>query len=369
MPLSVSFKLAVSRINRSTRSTGLQYGALGLSLMLLTTIWLVRTDLLSDWKRTLPDDASNAFALNISQYDKDSYLAAIDSVGINRSQAFPITRGRLVKINGHDAKSYYGDGSQEALSRELNFTYSDEIPDYNDVVSGVWSTNKGVSVEQEVATSLNIKIGDELTFTINGLEVVALVNTIRTVEWRDMKPNFYFIFTPDVLKDIESSWLVSFRLNQSHDQLINELSRSYPTVSLMDIRIMGEKIQQLLAKIVWSITVLAGIGVLAGVLLIFTLLRLGLSQRQQEIRLYRTLGASRKRVVRTIWAEYGVMAVVAGVISAFGAELVVAAIMNFGFDMAWRPHPEIWLAVPLSAFMVLALVLRTLIRRMLTPAD
>jgi putative ABC transport system permease protein len=369
MPLSVSFKLAISRINRSTRSTGLQYGALGLSLMLLTTIWLVRTDLLSDWKRTLPDDASNAFALNISQYDKDSYLAALDAVDINRSQAFPITRGRLVQINGNDAKSYFGDGSQEALSRELNFTYAEQLPDYNSVVSGQWSTKQGVSVETEVAESLNIKIGDELTFMINGLEVEALVNTIRTVEWRDMKPNFYFIFTPDVLKHIESTWLVSFRLNQNHDQLINELSRRYPTVSLMDIRIMGEKIQQLLAKIVWSITVLAGIGVLAGVLLIFTLLRLGLSQRQQEIRLYRTLGASRRRVVRTLWAEYGVMAVVAGVISAFGAELVVAVIMNYGFELDWRPHPEIWLAVPLSAFLVLAMVLRSLIRRMLTPVD
>ncbi|MEZ9417864.1 ABC transporter permease, partial [Vibrio sp. 10N.286.49.E1] len=91
-------------------------------------------------------------------------------------------------------------------------------------------------------------------------------------------------FTPDVLSSIPSTWLVSFRLEEQHNQMLNELSRNHPTVSLMDIRKMGSKIQELLKQIVWSITVLAALGVVAGLLLIFTLLRLSLSQRQQEIR-------------------------------------------------------------------------------------
>lgn len=369
--LPISMKLAVSRINRSKRHTGLQYGALGLSLMLLTTIWLVRNDLLSDWQRTLPADAPNAFALNIAEYEKDAYLEALDGNEIQRSEAFPISRGRLTLINGEDAQNRQKKGLEEedALSRELNFTYAEQLPSYNEVLSGEWTDVGGVSVEKEVAENLGLQLGDELGFTINGQEVSAKVNSIRFVEWRDMKPNFYFIFTPDVLANIPSAWLVSFRLEDKDNALISELSRNHPTVSLMDIRLMGEKIQGLLSQIVWSITVLAALGVLSGVLLIFTLLRLSLSQRQAEIRLYRTLGASRKRIVRTIWAEYGIMAITAGVVATFGAELVVGSIMTFGFELPWSWHLSTWIIVPAIAFLTLALVLFSLIRQMLTTSQ
>ncbi|MFA0648360.1 ABC transporter permease, partial [Vibrio cyclitrophicus] len=111
------------------------------------------------------------------------------------------------------------------------------------------------------AEQLGLKIGDDLSFTINSQNVSTKVNSIRKVEWREMKPNFYFIFTPDVLSAIPSTWLVSFRLEEQHNQMLNELSRNHPTVSLMDIRKMGSKIQELLKQIVWSITVLAALGV------------------------------------------------------------------------------------------------------------
>ncbi|MFA0440264.1 ABC transporter permease [Vibrio sp. 10N.286.49.C2] len=367
--LPVSLKLAVSRINRSKRHTALQYGALGLSLMLLTTIWLVRTDLLSDWQRTLPADAPNAFALNIAEHEIEPYLEVLDSHSVQRSQAFPITRGRLTLINGQDAElsQKKGDVETDALSRELNFTYASALPDYNDVLEGQWTSVGGVSVEQQVAENLNINIGDELGFTINGQSVSATVNSIRFVEWRDMKPNFYFIFTPDVMENIPSAWLVSFRIEDKDNELVSSLSRQYSTVSLMDIRLMGDKIQSLLSQIVWSITVLAALGVLAGVLLIFTLLRLSLAQRRDELRLYRTLGASRQRIVRTIWAEYGIMALIAGLVATLGAEIVVGLIMKLGFELPWNWHFSTWVAVPVIAFITLAAVLFSLIRQMLSP--
>ncbi|SDH00712.1 putative ABC transport system permease protein [Vibrio xiamenensis] len=370
LPLSTSFQLALSRINRSAWNTGVQFGALALSLMLLAVLWLVRTDLLSDWQRTIPSDAPNAFSLNIASYEKDQYLKTLDDNHIERSAAYPIIRGRLSKINHVDAKQYT-DGAQgtDALSRELNFTWDDKIPDYNQVVSGNWTHSGGVSVESEVARELKINVGDTLDFVINSQTVQATVNTIRDVEWRDMKPNFYFIFTPDVLKHIPATWLVSFRLESKDDALVNQLSRQHPTVSLLDIRSMGAKIQSLLTQIVWSITVLAAVGVIAGLMLIFTLLRLSLSQRQQEVQLYRTLGASRKRVTRTIWAEYGLMALIAGLVASLGAESVVAGIMHYGFDLTPTLHLGLWVLLPLITFCTLFVVVNSLIKKLLKPIN
>lgn len=369
-PLGAALKLALSRINRSPLATGIQFGALALSLMLLSIMWLVRTDLLTDWQRTLPENAPNAFALNIAPYEKGAYLGVLDSAGIERSDAYPIIRGRLVSVDGQDAKERVkGDEGSDALRREINFTFADGIPAHNELLSGSWTEQGGVSVEADIAQDLAINIGDELKFIINSVEVSAKVNSIRAVEWRDMKPNFYFIFTPDVLSDISTTYLISFRVEQSHDSLLNKLSREHPTVSLMDIRVMGEKIQQLLGQIVWSITLLAAIGVLSGLLLIFTLLRLSLGQRQEEIQLYRTLGASKKRVERTIWAEYGLMAIVAGLIAIIGAELVVGAIMLFGFELDPQLHWQLWVLLPLGTFFTLGLVVNSLIKRLLTPIN
>ncbi|MEF1280335.1 ABC transporter permease [Vibrio fortis] len=366
--VSTAMRLAISRINRTPVATGIQFGALSLSLMLLSIIWLVRSDLLSDWQQTLPENAPNAFALNIADYEKEAYLEAIDANNVERTQAFPIIRGRLTTINGVEAGEYSENaGDTDALSREINFTWGESLPEYNEVVAGQWTSENGVSVESEVADQLGLKIGDELSFTINSQRFDAKVNTIREVEWREMKPNFYFIFTPDVLSSIPSTWLVSFRLQEQHDEMLSQLSRNHPTVSLMDIRKMGSKIQELLKQIVWSITVLAGLGVVAGLLLIFTLLRLSLSQRQQEIRLYRTLGASKSRILNTIWCEYGIMALVAGSIAALGAELSVASLMTFGFELPVTLHPVLWIALPVITFVTLAAVVNSLIKRLLAP--
>ncbi|MBA5763256.1 ABC transporter permease [Vibrio sp. 404] len=370
LPLNTEFKLALSRINRSLLATGVQFGALALSLMLLAVMWLVRTDLLSDWQRTLPEDAPNAFALNIAPYEKEAYLAALDESGIERSFAYPIIRGRISTINGEDAKVYSNGGNDnDSLRREINFTFSDQAPTHNQILQGEWQQKGSVSVEQQVASDLGIELGDRLSFVINSQQVFATVDSIREVEWRDMKPNFYFIFSPDVLAQIPATYLVSFRVDEQDDPLLNALSRQHPTVSLMDIRVMGAKIQELVKQIVWAVTLLAGLSVIAGAILIFTLLRLSLGQRQSEIQLYRTLGASKKRVIRTIWAEYGVMALVAGLIAIIGAELVVAAIMSIGFDLEPRLHYPLWILLPLLAFCTLGLVVNSLMKRLLVPIN
>ncbi|ALR18340.1 ABC transporter permease [Vibrio natriegens] len=365
-----AMKLALSRINRTPVTSGLQFGALALSLMLLSIIWLVRSDILADWERTLPADAPNVFALNIAEYELADYLETLDKNGVTRSQAFPIIRGRLTEINGQNVKDIEYEGEEsDAIRRELNLTWGDSLPEYNEVLAGVWTNQASVSVESEVANELGLKLGDKLRFVINSQNFDVTVDTIRHVEWRDMKPNFYFIFSEDVMESLPGSYLISYRITEDNQSLLTSMSRAHPTVSVLDIRTMGEKIQALIQQIVSAITILALLGVVAGLLLIFTLLRLSLSQRQQEIRLYRTLGSSKKRISTTLWAEYGIMALIASCVAVFSAELCVAAVMTYGLELNAQIHPELWIALPLATFATLALVVMSLLKRLLTPIN
>ena len=388
--LGAAYSLALSRVNRSKIKTATQLVALTCSLMLLAVIGLLRNELLADWQNTLPANAPNVFALNIAPEQQQSYLADLDKANLTRSQGYPVTRGRLVAIN--DQRFYAtsnetvtdqavnnteinnelnrkadDDSVDPALRRELNFTWAKTLPSHNVVTKGQWGKTDGVSVESGIAKRLNIRLGDKLAFTVGGLEFSATVNSIRHVEWRNMKPNFYFIFTPDVLQSFPSTGLVSFRVGEQQNGLLNTLASQYPTVGVLDLRMMATRIQGLLAQVSWSLTVLAGLGVVSGLLLIMTLLRLSISERQTEIQLYRTLGASRKRIAATLWFEYGIIALLAGVIAAIGAEFVVGLLVVKGFELPFSLHPLMWLGLPVLAIGLVYLVSRTQINKLLLP--
>ncbi|MBP2699684.1 ABC transporter permease [Photobacterium lucens] len=377
-----AYALALSRVNRSKAKTATQLAALTCSLMLLAVIGLLRNELLADWKKTLPADAPNVFAINIAPEQQQAYLAYLDANQLARSDGYPVTRGRLVAINEQrfystedesqsdalvEASSNSNSERDPALRRELNFTWAETLPSHNDVITGKWGDNSGVSVESGIAKRLNINLGDKLAFTVGGLEFNATVNSIRDVEWRNMKPNFYFIFTPDVLQSFPATWLVSFRINDQQSDLLNTLAENYPTVSVLDLRMMATRIQGLLTQVSWSLTVLAGLGVLSGLLLIMTLLRLSISERQTEIQLYRTLGASRKRIATTLWFEYGIIALLAGIIAAIGAEFVVGLLVVKGFELPFTLHPLMWLGLPVLAIGLVYLVSRSQIKKLLLP--
>ncbi len=363
--------LALSRIGRSPLNTGAQLAALTSSLLLLSVIWLLRTDLLADWQQTLPADSPNVFAINIPPEQQQAYMGQLDRENIARSEGYPVIRGRIVSINDRllshveDNDNLKDENKDESLRRELNFTWRESIPIHNELIEGKWVDNKSVSVEQGIAQRLGISLGDNLIFSVNSQVFNANVASIRQVEWRNMRPNFYFIFSPDVLQELPVTWLLSFRIEADQNQLINQLARDFPTVSLMDLRTMAGRIQLLLQQVSQSLSVLASLGVISGLLLVLTLLRLSVSQRQQEIKLYRTLGASRKRISATIWAEYGLMALIAGVMATVGAEAVVASLIKWGFEMPVQLHPMLWLTLPLIAITLVLLIISTMMKELL----
>jgi putative ABC transport system permease protein len=364
-----AFSLALSRINRSPKNSMMQLAALAGSLMLVALIWLIKNDLLGDWQQTLADDTPNVFSINISPEQQQGYLGQLNTLKLPHSDAFAIIRGRLTKINDQKTSELdvYENENVRILKREINFTWLKDLPVYNKVTAGQWTGEKTVSVEQEVAAELGLKLGDKLTFEVNSQTFSATINSFREVEWQSLKPNFVFIFSEDAMANLPATWMVSFRAEQDQTPLVNQLSRAYPTVTLLDLRAMAEKIQSLLRQISWSLTGLAALGVLAGILLIFTLLRLSLSERKREITLYRTLGASKKRISQTLWAEYGLLAVSGGLVAAIAAELILFSLMTWGFELPTQWHPLMFVVLPLLAVLIVFTSLGSVIKALLKP--
>ncbi|UJF18791.1 ABC transporter permease [Vibrio sp. SS-MA-C1-2] len=368
LPTTPAVKLAISRISRSTLATGTQLSALSISLMLLATLWLLRGDLIADWQKSLPEDAPNVFAINISPAERADYLTELDKAEVPRSQSFPMIRGRMIGVNGEDISTRVQDREDEGgqvLRRELNFTWLEAIPTYNELIEGEWGDKSGVSIESSIAKNLGIKVGDQIDFIISGESISAPVNSIRKVEWRDMKPNFYVIFTPDLLKQFSMGEMLSFRIDEQNPQLLTTLARDFPTVTQLDIRQLMVRIQLMIEQISAALSVLGAVGVVSGLLLMLAILRLSLVQRQQEVKLYRLLGSSRKKISATLNWEFGVIAVMAGLIAVFGAEATLAVVLKWGFEMTPVMHPILWLLLPSLAVGLVLFSVRGAIKRLI----
>ena len=130
---------------------------------------------------------------------------------------------------------------------------------------------------------------------------------------------------------------------------------------------MATQVQKILQQISLSLSVLAAVAVLSGLLLQLTLLRISMAERQREIMLYRTLGASRKHINATLWAEYGVMALASGILAVLGAEIALAALLKWGLELDIRLHPTLWVCLPILAMMLVFISVSLLIKTLLQP--
>ncbi len=380
--VSPTLSLALSRIRRTPWQSVMQLAAMACSLMLLSVIWLLKSELLNDWQQTLPSDAPNVFAMNVETHERDAYTAELDRFEVERSEMYPVIRGRLTQVGDVPISDWvkdYPDGD-EARRREMNLTWFNGIPSHNELQAGVWTEESGVSIESGIAERLGLNLGDTLTFTVNSVPITTEITSIRDVEWRNMHPNFYFIFPEALMHSLPQTWLLSFKLSDEglfdgealngeiteHRDVLSTIARQFPTVTVLDLRTMVSRVQGLLRQVSASLTVLAMVGVASGLLLVVTLLRLGITQRQEEMKLYRTLGASKKMIRATLLFEYGAMTVVAALLAVIGAELALFGLMG-RLELTFSLHPTMWLVLPLLSTALVLGCLSSAIRRLLVP--
>ena len=348
---ALSLRLAVNRLLRQPWSTLSQLAAFSLSFMLLALLLVLRGDLLDRWQQQLPAESPNYFLLNIATEQVQPVKTFLTEHQVRPSTFYPIVRARLTQINGQPTVG----NKDEALNRELNLTWQEQKPDHNPIVAGHWPPAPGeVSMEQELAKRLNISLGDSVTFTGDTQDFTAKVTSLRKVDWESLRPNFFFIFPSGALEGQPQSWLTSFRWDQSNT-LLTELNRAFPTVSLLDIGAILKQVGQVLQQVSRALEVMVVLVTLCGVLLLMAQIQVGMRQRHQELVVYRTLGAGKRLLRTTLWCEFALLGLVAGVVAAIGAETALAVLQTRVFDFPWEPDWRLWVVLPFSGALLLSL--------------
>lgn len=339
----------------TTTTTG-QILSFGLTAMVMTTLIVLRTDLVTQWQQQLPDNVPNNFAFNIQPHERDAFAVRLADAGVS-SKLYPIVRGRLVAVNGNSLESNQPIG--RAPQRELNFTWSETFPDDNKVVAGQWRTQSDtpeVSIEQGLAERLMVDVGDMLTVDIAGQQISATINSIRTVEWESFSPNFFLIFQPGVLDEFSAFYLTSFRLIDHEKQLLAELIRDFPSVSIIEVDALIEQIDNIITQVSLMVEMLLLFVLLAGATVLLASIISSLDERLREGALMRAMGASRQFLRDAAVAEFSLLGAIAGLFAALGVQIICAQLYERTFDLVYQPNWLLWVMLPL----MLAIIVGTM---------
>ncbi|MFI3219550.1 MAG: ABC transporter permease, partial [Methylococcales bacterium] len=285
--LSLVWRFALQGLVKNNRASVSQLLAFSLTLTAMILSFSVRTDLIEDWQKAMPDNAPNHFALNIFPEQQANFKQDLVEQHISGSQFYPVVRGRLVVINNTPVQQVVSKDSQgdNATHRELSLTWTEQLPDDNKVIEGAWWTNTQagqVSVEQKLAQSLKIKLGDELTFTIGSEQLKVTVSSIRTLQWNTMKPNFYMIFSPNTLNNYPYTFITSFYLSPAQKPLLNGLVKKYPSTTVLEVDLILQQIKTILTQLTQAINYLLYFALLAGLMVLLAAVYATLDERIYE---------------------------------------------------------------------------------------
>ncbi len=354
------WRLALASLQRNRGHSTMQILVFATAIMLLLALTTIRTSLIDDWQVQLPEDAPNHIFLNIAPDEIPSISAMMAEEDVVNDTFSPMVRGRLIRLNGEvpsdDLKDENG-----MLRRELNLSWSDTLPEDNEIVEGKWwdtgsvwkegeslSSNKkpnqlpGVSIEKEAAERLELKVGDQLTFSIAGLEFDVEITSIRTVN-RDSFEWYFFLMQPGVLDKYSPMYRSDVYLPPEKKMFVNDVLLKHPTVMVFEFDKIIEQIRTIIDQVTRGVELVLWLVLVCGFVVLLAAVNASMSNRLQESGLLRALGSRRQLVLGSVWAEFSTLGLIAGAIATLGCEILLLGLQYWFLDVPLRPHGLVWI--------------------------
>ncbi len=358
--LSLSWRFGLQGLVKNRRAVIVQILAFSLTLMAILLSFIVRSDLINDWQKQLPENAPNHFALNVFAGQKQAFKQDLNQQGIAVHQFYPIVRGRLVAINQVPVQKIVTKESQgeRAIHRDLSLTWTKEVPQDNPIIAGHWASSRPpglVSIEQKLAKSLQVSVGDHLTFTIGSEQINAQVDSIRKVNWDTMQPNFYMIFSEGSIESFAHTYITSFYVSNDNKQGLTVLLKKYPAIMLLDVNFLLQQLKKILAQLTAAINYLLYFALVAGFLVLFSSVQASLDARIYEGVLMRTLGAKRCFLQKIQGLEFMMLGLIAGILAVLMTELIVYALYHWILKMDFKVNLVLCLLFPVASALLIGM--------------
>ncbi|MBL9175100.1 MAG: FtsX-like permease family protein [Verrucomicrobiales bacterium] len=372
------WRQGLANLHRPHNRTTMLLVALGLGTFLLLTLQMTRDVLL---RQLFPDDRPqrpNAILFDIQPDQQAGVANLLRGLGLPVLDEAPIITMRLAEVKGVRTELLVGDPKSSPvegpgrrdrketpewiLRREYRSSWRTNLNDSEQLVAGQWipsipappdgsaeSAPIPISMEEGIARDLHVGVGDRLVWDVQGVPVPSVIASLRKVDWRQVRPNFFVLFPAGSLEAAPSMLLLATRVRTPEEsaRMQRELVRAFPNVSAIDLTLILETLDGVLTRIGFVIRFMALFTVATGLLVLAGAVLSGRWQRIQEGILLRTLGATRAQIRGILVAEFTALGLLSGVLASILAIAASWALARFAFDsdyvLAWR---AIVLAIP-----------------------
>ena len=347
--VGVAWRYGLANVSRRGGGSVVQIVAFGLGLMMLLLLAVVRGDLLSDWRRSLPADVPNNFLINITPEELQPLQNFLKSHGFGQPAMYPMVRARMTAINGTPAESVKlkGERGRGFIEREQNLTWASQLMEDNQLVAGRWWTKEEfgkplVSISSEYQEALGLKLGDQLSFDVAGEALTVRVASIRKVRWDSFRPNFFLVFPPGLLDGAAGTYMTSLYLTTAQRPALVDLVREFPSVSVFDVDAILKQIRDIMDRASLAVQYVFLFTLAAGVVVLLAAVQSTRDERRYESAMLRTLGASRGTVLQGVAAEFSALGFLSGTLAALGATSVGWILARRLFALQFTFDPWVW---------------------------
>jgi putative ABC transport system permease protein len=327
---------------------------------------LVRGELIDQWQHRLSPDAPDHFIINVQPAQVTAVRQALETAGVASPKLAPMIRGRLIRIDDREVHSadYTEAQTRSLVEREFNLSVADGLPAGNRIVQGQWQAdNPGeISIEEGIAKRLGVRVGQTLSFDIEGDTVSGRVSSIRQLDWDSMQVNFFVVLSPNLLQDRLGTYITAVHVPAGAGPALSTLVARFPNLTVIDVRSALQQVRALIDEVVSATWLLFVLALGAGWFVLGAALASTQDERRREAAILRALGASAQQLRQSLLIEMTLIGLLAGSLAVIvdGGVLMVFArrTLDLNFYLPWTAVGWSLLAAVLAALTSGALALR-----------
>ena len=344
---SFSVAQAVNSLYRPGNQTRVILLAVGLGAFVVLAVQSLQANLVREFDFTRNQKLPSLFFIDIQKSQIDELKRIVEQRSGEAVQVVPTIRARISLVNGEpfDFQQREVRQQQGQIGREFAITYRSNLDENETVIAGEWwkeienQTEAEVSVEEDMSQRLNVAVGDWLTFDISGRKINARVTSIRKLDLRNTRTAFVFVFRPGTLEKAPQTFVATVlkKLPETERaRLQRNIIDQFPNVQIFDVADIVAAVQKLVNNFVLAISFVGSFVILSGMLILIGSIALTKSQRVYENAVLKTLGAKRWTLTTILFAEYGLLGVLAGIIGASFATLLSFVASKYVFIIEWE---------------------------------
>ena len=345
-------RIAIHNLARKGNQSALFFVTLSLSVAVLTLITTLNHSINTQFINAYPEDAPNLFLLDIQSDQHDE----IDNIIAAPVSYYPVIRARVVTANDVPVQDIEPADGFDEPTRVFNLSYADTVMDTEFITDSLVKnelytpiktadnepaqTVAPLSILDTAASLLNVGMGDQVRFNIQGIEIVGQITSIRSRYEKGPSPYFYFLFEPDVLADApQIQFATAHVAAEEIPKLQGQLVREFPAVTTIDGTAIAQQIQELVVQMSRLVYVFTLLALLTGIMVLISSLLSTSQDRMADSASFRLLGMQKRDLYMLNILELGILGISAAlfavIIANIGAWAAITQWFNLRFSVPW----------------------------------